>query len=87
MVSKEINALVNVNGMKVRSLPATRTALKVNQSSNGTSVIHQSLLDGLKMLQVAFIRTVNLAVNHPLLPQWESTVFGPLARTRSKRSW
>jgi len=32
------------------------------------------------MLHLAFIRTVNLAVNHPLLPQWESTVFGPLAK-------
>lgn len=81
MVSKEINATVNANGMKERLLSATWTTLKENHSSNGTSVIHQLLLDGLRVLHNASIETANKTVNHPLPPQWESTVFGPLLKS------
>jgi len=71
---------MNANGMKVRSLSATLITLKVNHSSYGTSVIHQPLLDGLRMLHLAFIRAANHHVNNPLHPQWVSTVFGPLPK-------
>jgi len=87
--SKETNAdlkvKANADGFKERWLPVTWITLKVNNSLNGTSAIHQPLLGGLRMLHLASGRLLSNLVSQPLHPQWVLTVFGPLPKNSSQK--